>query len=80
MLKGRNTTLKSRVQGKKPQCSKCASSKEMEGSSIEIEREALLPSEAEGKKLCIENWPKEMDLVLGMSLCLRVVALCWELV
>jgi hypothetical protein len=33
------------------------------GSSSRVERESLLPSEVEGKKLYIENSPEEMDLV-----------------
>jgi len=64
MLRRRNAMLWRRVQGKEPQCSKFPSSNEGErGSSFKVEREALLLFKAKGKKLCIENWLEEMDLV-----------------
>jgi hypothetical protein len=61
----RNTMLWSRVQGKEPQCSKFPSLDQGEkGSPSKVEWEALLPSKAEGKNLCMENL-LELDLASG---------------
>jgi len=49
-------------------------------SSFEVKCANLLPSEAKGKNLCIDERPEELDLIRGMSLCLEEVTHCQELV